>query len=445
VYLSIDGSIPEKFEEDIELIKSCNDNPDHKDRRRLLWGSRTIGLYAPASLVEDYLQELMTMGNNLFRQLVDGSWVTELVLQEIFFLYKRKIGQNIYNFFFSNIQYIQKETKVFDSHIMFVLYDFLNPKRIMNFIPDSNGKEKKDIFEEVERFSGWMGSLTIDKNPIVICPIRDEVDLIKPFIDWHKKLGFSNFIFLNNNSKDGTYEELLRHPVNFFNSNINFFSLAIYIRTLINQYRDRILYIADIDEFLMLKEDVTSFMDRWGKPVAPTTIMDCFGDKSVGETRFSGVKTGEELFERAPFVHKMETADKSKIWVRFELNKKLMNIPNKTLKAKYNLIRLRDEDKLCYSYSLQGCPPVEGMYFPQGYPGVPVFHFKFSREYIDKELMRDKNFEERKTSYVDPEYIDTKPMDEYVEILRKHKFMDRPENCLHYKDFLTKRMRGFLQ
>ncbi|MEC8650584.1 MAG: glycosyltransferase family 2 protein [Verrucomicrobiota bacterium] len=44
------------------------------------------------------------------------------------------------------------------------------------------------------------------------CPVRDEVSLVKVFLDYHRHIGIKLFVFLDNGSIDGTLEYLLAQP-----------------------------------------------------------------------------------------------------------------------------------------------------------------------------------------------------------------------------------------
>lgn len=46
-------------------------------------------------------------------------------------------------------------------------------------------------------------------EPILICAVRDDLHKVKKQIEYHSKIGISNFAYIDNNSTDGTYEWLL--------------------------------------------------------------------------------------------------------------------------------------------------------------------------------------------------------------------------------------------
>lgn len=59
---------------------------------------------------------------------------------------------------------------------------------------------------------------TISKDDIIlVCLIKDDISKIKEFITYYSNIGIKHFAFIDNNSKDGTYEFLLKE------SNINLY------------------------------------------------------------------------------------------------------------------------------------------------------------------------------------------------------------------------------
>lgn len=70
-------------------------------------------------------------------------------------------------------------------------------------------------FSEVEliNVSNKFTSNDIEKNtPLIICVVKNDLERIKLFLDHHIKLGVSHFVFIDNNSDDGTCEFLIAQP-----------------------------------------------------------------------------------------------------------------------------------------------------------------------------------------------------------------------------------------
>ena len=47
-----------------------------------------------------------------------------------------------------------------------------------------------------------------DGSPIVICVVKNDITRIKEFYKHYRKMGINNFVMLDNNSDDGTFEWL---------------------------------------------------------------------------------------------------------------------------------------------------------------------------------------------------------------------------------------------
>ena len=45
------------------------------------------------------------------------------------------------------------------------------------------------------------------------CPVRDEISLVKVFLDYHRHIGIKLFVFLDNGSVDGTLEYLKKNKI----------------------------------------------------------------------------------------------------------------------------------------------------------------------------------------------------------------------------------------
>jgi hypothetical protein len=56
------------------------------------------------------------------------------------------------------------------------------------------------------------GPLPAPTSPILVCSLRDEIDKIAEFLRHHRALGIRRFVFVDNNSKDGTREFLTEQP-----------------------------------------------------------------------------------------------------------------------------------------------------------------------------------------------------------------------------------------
>lgn len=64
-------------------------------------------------------------------------------------------------------------------------------------------------------------------SPILICLVKNDLKKIKEMYNHHKKIGIKNFVFIDNNSTDGTIEFLKeKEDVDLISSNIKYCTLA---------------------------------------------------------------------------------------------------------------------------------------------------------------------------------------------------------------------------
>lgn len=64
----------------------------------------------------------------------------------------------------------------------------------------------------IEKISDRELNITDEKKPILICALKNDIQKMEYFMEHYRKLGIENFVFLDNNSTDGTFEFLLKQP-----------------------------------------------------------------------------------------------------------------------------------------------------------------------------------------------------------------------------------------
>jgi hypothetical protein len=147
----------------------------------------------------------------------------------------------------------------------------------------------------------------------LICGIWNELLLLPFFIRYYKKLGVTHFIFIDNNSSDGTVEYL---------KNQNDLNLELYccsdsyakanfgitwVNEILNlKMRDKWCLVVDIDELLVFPSsestvrDLASQLENQKTNVAQTCLID-FYPKRFDEVAYS---TGTSFFDHSCYFHK---------------------------------------------------------------------------------------------------------------------------------------------
>jgi len=88
-------------------------------------------------------------------------------------------------------------------------------------------------------------------EPILICPVKNDLDRVRMHIEHHQAIGIQNFVYLDNNSNDGTFEWLLSQKTDLYQvkANFNTFSKIAWIRQVTDIYGyNRWYLILDSDE-----------------------------------------------------------------------------------------------------------------------------------------------------------------------------------------------------
>lgn len=108
---------------------------------------------------------------------------------------------------------------------------------------------KSDI--QIEKNLGFKDNL----NLIAICVIRNDIEKLKIFLEHHRKLGITQFAFLDDKSTDGTKEFLLaQNDVELFKSSQDFQSIrkVAWINNILAYYDfNRWYLVMDSDELLV--------------------------------------------------------------------------------------------------------------------------------------------------------------------------------------------------
>ena len=73
----------------------------------------------------------------------------------------------------------------------------------------------------------------------LVCPVRDEMTFLPGFLDHYRKMGVTEFLFINNDSRDGTTDYLLAQQDCFVFHTSDSFRASNYAMLWINQIIER--------------------------------------------------------------------------------------------------------------------------------------------------------------------------------------------------------------
>lgn len=128
-----------------------------------------------------------------------------------------------------------------------------NYKKVINF--DGGIEEGEAFYKDIINIEK---KILINKNyPILICLVKNDIERIKKLINHYKKLGIINFVFIDNNSCDGTYEYLFENQVFLFKIKKEYSTMRrqAWINRVISYFGfDKWYIIVDSDEMLIYND-----------------------------------------------------------------------------------------------------------------------------------------------------------------------------------------------
>ena len=130
-----------------------------------------------------------------------------------------------------------------------------------------------------------------ESAPIVICVVRNGMDYLDPFLEHHRNIGISNFVFLVNNCDDGTLQYLCsQHDTSVLSSTADYSIYENHFKTyLVKKYASkRWCIFLDIDEFFVYHGypcktallRITQYLDQNNYNAVITQMLDMFSDDS---------------------------------------------------------------------------------------------------------------------------------------------------------------------
>jgi hypothetical protein len=151
--------------------------------------------------------------------------------------------------------------------------------------------------------------LEISNDPVLVCVARNEMMRLPYFLTHYRKLGFEQFIFIDNASTDETRGYLLAQPDTFVLTTNDSFSASgwgmKWAHALLNQFCDgRWALVVDADELLVWPgseegtiQGLTQRLDGQGATCLFTIMLDMYSDRPFGKI---GYVPGEPFTDYCP-------------------------------------------------------------------------------------------------------------------------------------------------
>lgn len=153
------------------------------------------------------------------------------------------------------------------------------------------------------------------KDITLICVVWNESLMLPHFINYYKSIGVTRFIFIDNNSNDGTKQYLKqRTDVNttLYKRNTSYaeanFGIDWVNEILINELRDQWCLVVDIDELLILKNsmtlsDLAQQMEETDSNILQTVLID-FYPKTFESEKLNHYSKGENFLSHSNYFHR---------------------------------------------------------------------------------------------------------------------------------------------
>jgi hypothetical protein len=140
--------------------------------------------------------------------------------------------------------------------------------------------------------------LTISGEPVLVSVIRNEIMRLPYFLAHYRSLGFEQFVFIDNDSTDGSREYLLAQPDTFVLTTKDSFSAnrwgMSWAHALLDRYCDgRWALVVDADELLVWPgseqgtiRGLTQKLDAVGASALFTIMLDMYSDRPFGQIAY---------------------------------------------------------------------------------------------------------------------------------------------------------------
>ena len=131
------------------------------------------------------------------------------------------------------------------------------------------------------------------EKPIMICVVKNDLKRIQKSLEHHRKIGVENFVFIDNNSDDGTYEWLMEQDVNVLWTDAKYCSAArcAWLMQVFEKWGyDRWYLILDSDELFVYPgcetrkvNELVSYMEKNHKTRMLTFMLDMYAKYNLSE------------------------------------------------------------------------------------------------------------------------------------------------------------------
>jgi hypothetical protein len=143
----------------------------------------------------------------------------------------------------------------------------------------------------------------------LVCPVRDEMTFLPGFLDHYRKMGVTEFLFIDNDSRDGTTDYLLAQQDCFVFHTSDSFRASNYAMLWINQIKEELeidgwLIYVDADEHLVYPDientDIRKFCEtvrRAGFDCVNAAMIDMYPQGSFLDLAFEPDRNGPDVME----------------------------------------------------------------------------------------------------------------------------------------------------
>ena len=153
--------------------------------------------------------------------------------------------------------------------------------------------------------------ITIDEDDIILFGnIKDEALRLPYFIDYHRRIGVTKFVIVDNNSTDKSQEFLLNQPdiiTCFTETRYDEANQGLdWINSLLDRYgHGKWTLTLDADELFVYPNveqislrELCSHLEKDGNTAFNTTMLDMYGKSSISSTHYS---PGKDFLETCPY------------------------------------------------------------------------------------------------------------------------------------------------
>lgn len=130
-----------------------------------------------------------------------------------------------------------------------------------------------------------------EQDVVLFCPIKNEIYRIKPFMDYYRGIGIRHFVFIDNDSTDGTFEYLNeQNDVNLYLAEEPYSTVKRegWLNRMYSYYGYNHWFLCvDSDELFTYpgceEYSIQEFIDKVGKGRIKTVLIDMYANKNILE------------------------------------------------------------------------------------------------------------------------------------------------------------------